>query len=510
MVEVERSSGEAIFDAVMYEPETRLFSDRAWAILQKELPKARVLAVNVSHLAKEGNVRDAVGEGAGRNLRSLLGCVFQRLGGEKVQASQPYGDQLTAAHDDDAYLQDLAGGISEVAAKICVYARRDDGSAVVHRGLDFKYATGATYGEADSASMGAGERGATWICADGELGAAIAQARGEGYLMLDGDLLARQGTRDRYIPWAPSRRWIPRGPVWPSDLEAILQDAAAKGSYFETARELVWAASRAAIAGRLAERVARNESSSVVAGSFSSYVDGVQTLSCVSHATLYDDYEGTRSIAELSYEEQNELVRSVFDKAGDCRALAVASDVKKAQVEGLWTLVVLLGCSLETAGRIGNFEKRDLNDNLRIVRSLAGTILHQRLASAFGVGDQAAKPVAYDWLELETPAIPKLLQSRAADPFPLVQREILRVLKRAPLREALPPLPVAAPPPLPAIRSAAARAVAPTAVAAAVPSEPKPARAYRDPLDVWMPVIAWIVAPGLSMLAVWVFRVLTR
>src|SRR5512136_1614007 len=78
MVDVDRSSGEAIFDAVMYEPETRLFTDRAWAILQKELPKARVLAVNVSHLAKEGSVRDAVGEAA-RNLRSVLGGVFQRL-----------------------------------------------------------------------------------------------------------------------------------------------------------------------------------------------------------------------------------------------------------------------------------------------------------------------------------------------------------------------------------------------------------------------------------------------
>jgi hypothetical protein len=119
------------------------------------------------------------------------------------------------------------------------------------------------------------------------------------------------------------------------------------------------------------------------------------------------------------------------------------------------------------------------------------------------VGEPAVKPVAYDWSELESRAIPRLMGSRAGGPFPLIQREILRVLKRAPLPAA--PSQVAAPPPPPAVRPAAALTVAATAIVAAVPS-----RAHRDPLDVWMPVIAWIVAPGLSMLAVWVFHVLTR
>jgi tetratricopeptide (TPR) repeat protein len=387
-----------VFEAVHFKPETRLFTDYAWSVIQEKHPKHWVLAINLAFLIDD-TVSDALGQSGAYEALWLLGCMLQRHGGEEICASHSHDDQFTACHDDKNLLEDIAGGIAEVAARLAIYAPEQDGSGLLQKGFDFKYAIGNSYKEADMASMGAGTRGSLTKFGPGELANGLAQARKEGFLVLDGAVLIAERDLDHRMDVAREHEKAvnPQGVMWPEDTMRLLELAATNGSYFAASAALLNAASRSAISRRRAERV--NEPSTVVKGGISISGPGGVDNSFVSHATVYQAYSGTRPVSDLPYEKQSELIVATFDREGENRKLVMQHDLLKSQAEGLWCLIVSVGLPLERAGLISNFDDRTDADIRRIQMFLAGTRLYQRIKDAYAPSQSGR--VDYDWDELE-------------------------------------------------------------------------------------------------------------
>jgi hypothetical protein len=437
-----RMTDEELFNALYIEPETGLFTEAAWGELQEEAPKRWFLAINAGFLVDDA-VSDALGQDGANEALWLLGSVLQKHGGQAVCAAHAHQDQFTACHDDRGVLEDLAGGIHDVAAKVAIYLVRSDGTAVIQKGLDFKYATGENYRDADVASLRAGDRGVLVRCPPGTMSVHLAAARTEGFLPLDAAALVHERIRN-----TTGSDPVPLGDAqstgWPMGSEEALTAAVSKRAYFATAAVILNAEARRAISNRRAERIL--EPTSVVKGMSTATWDDGRSTSFVSHANVYDVYEGTRSVGELAYGEQNELIRAVFDKDADFRKLVVRNDVIKAQAEGLWTLVVLLGMGLEDMRVIKSFDQRTQQDIKRIISLLSGTQLGMRVASAFS-GDEQAPQVPYDWSELQEEAIETIMSEDAGEPLSVIRPKILDIL--APAAVLAPRTARAGPPPPP-------------------------------------------------------------
>jgi hypothetical protein len=121
----------------------------------------------------------------------------------------------------------------------------------------------------------------------------------------------------------------------------------------------------------------------------------------VSYTNAYDHYVGKVSLGDLPAEQQDDFIRVVFDNTKDFRQLAVSHNVLKAQVEGLWTVIVLVASALEGSGQIRDMSNRTAEDNDKIIAALAGTNLWLRLEEAFPPFVVLPSRTKYNWQELE-------------------------------------------------------------------------------------------------------------
>src|SRR3546814_13690883 len=69
---------------------------------------------------------------------------------------------------------------------------------------------------------------------------------------------------------------------------------------------------------------------------------------------------GTLSVGDLPRDQQDDLIRRVFD--ADFQDYVMEHDIDHAYPNALWTLVVLAGMHLEQKGIIENFEHRTDDD----------------------------------------------------------------------------------------------------------------------------------------------------
>lgn len=133
-------------------------------------------------------------------------------------------------------------------------------------------------------------------------------------------------------------------------------------------------------------------------------------MELVSYASEYDLFDGWVSIGELPDKEQDELIRTVFSTDGDYRDLVMRKGIKKAQVEGLWALIVFVGLELERAQVITDFESRTDGDIQEIISFFSGSRLWLRLEEAFPPFDCLEEKTEYDWSELESVRIEYLTE----------------------------------------------------------------------------------------------------
>lgn len=124
--------------------------------------------------------------------------------------------------------------------------------------------------------------------------------------------------------------------------------------------------------------------------------------SFVSYASEYDMHMGNITINDLSREQQDELIRLVFDPNGDHQEFVIANNLEHFQPDGLWTIVVALGTLLERKRVIKDFMSRSDEDRDWIINMLAGTRLWLRLEEAFPPFDRCYRQTEYDWSEIET------------------------------------------------------------------------------------------------------------
>lgn len=152
----------------------------------------------------------------------------------------------------------------------------------------------------------------------------------------------------------------------------------------------------------------------------------------ISYATEYDSYKGEKSVGSLSQEQQDELIRTVFDPSQDFRTLVVSHNLIKAQVEGLWAVVVLVGSALEGARLIGDFTQRTSVDIEKIIEALSGTLLWLRLEEAFPPFDVLPSRTTYDWKELEAVSM-ESLAGVAGESLITIKGALFKFLKSRPL-----------------------------------------------------------------------------
>jgi hypothetical protein len=144
----------------------------------------------------------------------------------------------------------------------------------------------------------------------------------------------------------------------------------------------------------------------------------------ITYATEYDLYTGRCSIGDLSTDDQDALIREIFSAETDFRETVVAKQIKKAQAEGLWSLVVLAGLALESSRRIKNFDQRTDADIQEIVGFFSGTQLWLRLEEAFPPFDIRQEKTKYDWTELEKPGVQKLMAHAAGERPHIVKQKM--------------------------------------------------------------------------------------
>ena len=209
------------------------------------------LAINMAFLCDD-DLSDAMGEPVSKQVLSLLGATFARVGGPGIYAAHPHEDQFAGMHHDRTLLEDIAGGMAEAASKLALYQTRDDGSGALQEGFDFKFAVGTSYEEADKASMQAGKRGRLSLLPSGQFTGALKRSREAGYLLLDADSLLLEAQPARPFSALP-RLDRGRGSVWSDGSDDVLAKAESS-NYFCIARELLVDASKAAIQRRRATR----------------------------------------------------------------------------------------------------------------------------------------------------------------------------------------------------------------------------------------------------------------
>lgn len=121
-----------------------------------------------------------------------------------------------------------------------------------------------------------------------------------------------------------------------------------------------------------------------------------------SYASEYDMHRGSISMADLSREKQDELIRLMFEPEGDYQAFVTEHDVKHEQPDALWTIIVAMGCLLERRRVISDFTQRTDGDRDAIIATLVGSKLWLRLEEVFPPFDSYYRKEDYDWSEIET------------------------------------------------------------------------------------------------------------
>uniref|UniRef100_UPI0039838B4F hypothetical protein n=1 Tax=Phenylobacterium sp. TaxID=1871053 RepID=UPI0039838B4F len=138
-----------------------------------------------------------------------------------------------------------------------------------------------------------------------------------------------------------------------------------------------------------------------------------------SYATPYDVYVGERDVSDLHRDEVDRLIKAVFLPDGeDFRELVTRWNVKKAQVEGLWSLVVHVGLRLERTRGIADLIERTEDDVQNIIATLDGSRLWLRVEEAFPPFDHLTSRTDYDWSELN--GLSETLDDYFDDPFRLL------------------------------------------------------------------------------------------
>ena len=120
--------------------------------------------------------------------------------------------------------------------------------------------------------------------------------------------------------------------------------------------------------------------------------------SFTSYVSAYDSHVGTLSIGELPRDQQDELIRLVFD--ADFEEFVMAHDIDHAYPNALWTLIVLAGTHLERTGIIKDFEQRTDDDRDAILNYFAPSKLWLRIEEAFPPFDQIIRKSDYERGEL--------------------------------------------------------------------------------------------------------------
>lgn len=120
--------------------------------------------------------------------------------------------------------------------------------------------------------------------------------------------------------------------------------------------------------------------------------------SFTSYVSEYDSHVGTLSIGDLPRDQQDDLIRGVFD--ADFKDYVMEHDIDHAYPNALWTLIVLAGMHLERKGIIENFEHRTDDDRDQILNYFAPSKLWIRLEEAFPPFDESFRKSDYEWGEL--------------------------------------------------------------------------------------------------------------
>ncbi len=124
-----------------------------------------------------------------------------------------------------------------------------------------------------------------------------------------------------------------------------------------------------------------------------------EPLVFTSYTNPYDDHVGEVSVNDLSSNEQDEIIRLVLAPEGDLRAFVMKRDIIKAEVEGLWSVVIYVALLLERRGLIDDFDERSLTDIDKIIGVLQTTPLGVRLEAAFLGGHDDRSHL--DWASLQ-------------------------------------------------------------------------------------------------------------
>src|SRR3546814_1767114 len=110
-------------------------------------------------------------------------------------------------------------------------------------------------------------------------------------------------------------------------------------------------------------------SSDVCSSDLLAFTTGGQPVrSFTSYVSAYDSHVGTLSVGDLPRDQQDDLIRRVFD--ADFQDYVMEHDIDHAYPNALWTLVVLAGMHLEQKGIIENFEHRTDDDRDQILNYL--------------------------------------------------------------------------------------------------------------------------------------------
>lgn len=121
-----------------------------------------------------------------------------------------------------------------------------------------------------------------------------------------------------------------------------------------------------------------------------------------SYASEYDTHVGKRPMGDLPREQQDEIIRMIFELDGDYQSYLMQHDVEHHAPDGLWTLVVAGGLYLERRRVIKDFMERTPADRDWIINFFAPTNLWLRLEEAFPPFDSYHRKTDYDWSEIET------------------------------------------------------------------------------------------------------------
>jgi hypothetical protein len=120
-----------------------------------------------------------------------------------------------------------------------------------------------------------------------------------------------------------------------------------------------------------------------------------------SYVSKYESHVGKISMGSLPRDQQDELIRLIFDPDGDHQAYVMKHDVEHSAANALWTIVVSIGMYLERRHVIKDFDARTARDWDWIINFLAPTNLWLRLEEAFPPFDGCHVATEYDWSELD-------------------------------------------------------------------------------------------------------------